>query len=338
MAKGYTVIDAEFHLLPLEVVRELAASGIRGGEVDFQRRLAKPNASYSRILDAEGAIRHMDECGVDVAVIPQAIWLSLGLDVCKSLNDGFAGLVREYPGRFLPCAHVPYLEGQPALDELERAVNHLGMKSVAVVTSQQEVRLDDPRLKPFFKKVSQLGVPVVVHPTVREPLWGGTKFNMSGSISREYEIVKAFVEVLQGVLPEFPDLNFVFAHYAGGAPFLLGKIMSYYEPPKEENIEMIGELPRTIGEFEDSGARNGFTKLLDRVYFNLAGAGGWMPALKQALLAVRPDRLCFATDYPHEMARPADLKTYMGEIQGLDISEEDKAKIFGGNMKKLLKL
>ncbi|MBI4332591.1 MAG: amidohydrolase [Chloroflexi bacterium] len=339
MPKQHTVIDAQFHLLPPGIAGIFAAAGSRAGEVDFQRRLAKPNAAYSRVLDAEGAIRHMDECGVDMAVIPQPIWLSLGLDFCRMFNDGFAELVRSYPGRFLPCAHVPYMEGQPALDELERAVNYLGMKAVAVVTSQQEVRLDDPGLKPFFRKVSQLGIPVIVHPTVREPLWGGTRYNMSGSVSREYEIIKAFVEVLQGVLPEFPDLNFVFAHYAGGAPFLLGRIMSYYEPPKgTENTRMIGEPPRTIREFEESGAGDGFARLLDHVYFDLAGAGGWLPALKQALLVVRPDHLCFATDYPHEMARTADLRAYMEGIQALGLSEEDKANIFGGNIRKLLKL
>jgi len=97
--------------------------------------------------------------------------------------------------------------------------------------------LDDDQLKPFFRKVVELGLPLVVHPPTQERgLWGGTKYDMDGSVSREYEIVKCLVEVLCGVLPEFPDLNFLFAHYGGGVPSLLGRIMSWYTPPENSGI------------------------------------------------------------------------------------------------------
>lgn len=102
-------------------------------------------------------------------------------------------------------AHVPYLEGQPAIDELDRAVSGLGLKCVTVVSDIQGVRLDDERLKPFFKRTSDLNIPVVFHPTVRIPIWGGENYFMSGGVSREYDLVKALVEVLCGVLPEFPN-------------------------------------------------------------------------------------------------------------------------------------
>jgi predicted TIM-barrel fold metal-dependent hydrolase len=160
---------------------------------------------------------------------------------------------------------------------------------------------------------------------------------MSGSVSREYDIIKAFVEVLCGVLPEFPDLNFMFSHYGGGVPFLLGRIMSWYGPPvKGIPKEKVG-LPKTIREFEDYGLKKGFNELLDRIYYDMAGTGGWMPAVKQALMVLKPDRLCFATDYPFEMSRPADLKAYIAGIKRLDIPEKDKVNILGGNARRLFK-
>ncbi len=158
---------------------------------------------------------------------------------------------------------------------------------------------------------------------------------MSGSVSREYEIIKCFVEVISGVLPEFPDLNFIFAHYGGGVPFLLGRIMSWHCPanagvPKEK----IG-VPKTIREFEEFGLMKDFSNLLDRCYFDMAGSGGWIPALRQALIAMKPERLCFGTDYPFEMSHPSDMKAFISEIEALEISEEDKKKMLGGNIKRL---
>ncbi len=337
MAKKYVLVDAQFHHCPLEVARKAAEIPTSDG-LDFREKLERPGLAYKKIYDTEAAVRHMEECGVDMAVLMHPTWIRAGLEFCKMLNDSLAGLSKKYPGKFLPCAHTPYLEGQPAIDELDRAVNHLGLKAVTVLTSMRDVTLDDARLKPFFRKVRELRIPVVVHPTTKVPIWGGVKYNMSGSVSREYEVIKTFVEVLMGVLPEFPELNFLFAHYGGGVPFLMGRIMSWYDPENVRNPEkLVGVPPRTIKEFEESGLKDGFDELVRQVYFDTAGTGGWMPPLQQALLVIKPDRLCFATDYPHEMARPADLAAYIDGIQRLNIREEDKRAIFGGNLLRLFR-
>jgi len=338
----YVVVDAQFHHVPPEAfkkVDEMVFESKEGKTLQERNREARARAKPATqgLQNIEAALRHMDECGVDMAMIMMPGWTVAGMEVCKILNDGLARTAREYPGRFLPMAAIPFIEGQRAIDELARAKNELGLKGVSIITNQRGVRLDDEQLKPFFKKVTQLGLPVVVHPPTQERgLWGGTKYDMDGSVSREYEIIKCFVEVLRGVLPEFPDLNFVFAHYGGGVPSLLGRIMSWYTPPESSGLpKKEVNLPMTIREFEEFGFKSYFDKLLDRVYFDMAGTGGWMPEVKHALSAIKPERLAFASDYPHEMSRPADYKAYLNGIKGLDIPEEDKMKILGGNMKAL---
>lgn len=341
----YFVIDAQFHHVPSEVFQKVDETIFESTEGKaLQERNRRPETrekpSMQRIQNLETSLRHMDECGVDMAMIMMPGWEVAGVEVCKILNNGLARAARLHPGRFLPMAAVPFIEGQRSIDELDRVKNELGLKGVSILTNQRGVRLDDPQLKPFFKKVLHLGLPVVVHPPTQERgLWGGTKYDMDGSVSREYEIIKCFVEVLCGVLPQFPELNFVFAHYGGGVPSLLGRIMSWYTPPENSGIPRRKiHLPMTIREFEDFGLKPYFDKVFDRVYFDMAGTGGWMAEARHAVSIIKPERLAFASDYPHEMSRPEDYKAYVRGIQALDLPEEHKTKILGGNMKTLFKV
>jgi predicted TIM-barrel fold metal-dependent hydrolase len=336
MSDKYVVVDTEFHHVPWKAAQK--AKNLPDGDLKFNSIVRNPDAAYRRVFDIQGCVKHMEECGVDIALVGLGTWTVANLETCRAINDELAKLSDLYPKKFIPMAHVPYMEGQPAVEELNRAVNDLGLRGVTVVTSQGDARLDDESLRPFFKKVGELAIPVLVHPTVRIPVWGGDKYFMSGGVSREYDIIKALVEVLYGVLPDFPDLTFIFSHYGGGAPFLLGRIMSWYTPdnagiPKD----MIGK-PKTYEQFVEYGLKKGFDDLLDRIYFNVAGTGGWIPALKQALTVLRPDRLCFGSDYPWEMGRASDLKAYIAAIETMGIPEEDKKRILGGNMLELFQM
>ncbi|HVP76320.1 MAG TPA: hypothetical protein VMV04_00350 [Thermodesulfobacteriota bacterium] len=53
---------------------------------------------------------------------------------------------------------------------------------------------------------------------------------------------------------------------------------------------------------------------------------------------IKPERLAFASDYPHEMSRPADYKAYLEGIQSLGIPESVKMKILGEKIRALFKL
>lgn len=338
------VVDAQFHHVPAAVykkVDELNFTSPEGRKLQEKNRDPKTIAgkAHSLLQDLDATLRFMDAAGIDVAMIQMPSWSVAGMEVCRVLNNGLAKAAEQHPKRFLPLATCPYIFGQESIDELVRAKNELGFKGIAILSNQQGIRLDDEALKPFFKKVVALGLPVVVHPPTQEKgLWGGTKYGMDGSVSREYEIIKCFTEVLNGVLPDLPELNFVFAHYGGGVPSLLGRIMSWYFPPKAAGLPHREiEHPMTIAEFEEFGLKPYFDKLLDRIYFDMAGTGGWMPEVKHALAVLKPDRLCFGSDYPHEMSRVQDARGYIEGIKSLNIAGEDKAKMLGGNILRLFK-
>jgi len=81
--------------------------------------------------------------------------------------------------------------------------------------------------------------------------------------------------------------------------------------------------------------KEGFDALLDQIYFNTAGTGGWLPALKQALLVLKPERICFGSDYPFEMARASDYTGSISDVGSLDLPEQQTRDILGENAKRL---
>ena len=95
VAKKYVVIDTEFHHIPWAAAQK--AKGLPDGDLKFRRIVETPDAAYKRVFDIEGCVRHMEECGVDMALIGLATWTDAGLDVCKIINDGQAKLSERLP-------------------------------------------------------------------------------------------------------------------------------------------------------------------------------------------------------------------------------------------------
>ena len=337
------VVDAHFHHVPLAVYEKLDALALDDVEA---RRLQLKNrdpayagSKANRLLrDLDATLRFMDEVGIDVSMLQMPSWSVAGLDVCRVLNDGLARAAKDNPARFLPVASVPCIHGEASLDELTRVREELGFAGISILTSQKDIRLDDVSLRPYFKKAAALGLVILVHPpTQAKGIWGGVKWNMDSSVSRQYENVKCFTEVLHGLLPEVEGLKFLFSHFGGGVPSLLGRVMSWYRPPPRAGIDLTHvEWPLTIREFEELGMKPYFDSLMAHCWFDMAGTGGVLSEVPHAMSVISPDRLVFGTDYPHEMARPGDARAYWEGIAGLDASATTKANMLAGNALSLL--
>lgn len=341
MAAKYLVVDAHNHHIPRAAAlkADMAAGGNRGEGINYEgARATNPNLTYQRLFDLEATLRQMEDCGIDICLLGLSNWIGRGGEVCRVINDYHEELNRDYPGKFISLAHVAYQEGAPALAELDRAIKGLGLKGIAVMTSIAGITLDSETMWPLWEKVSKLDVPIVVHPSVKQPIWGGVKYNMSHSVSREYEVAKSVVEVLCGVLPRFPELKFLFAHYGGGIPALKGRIISWFTLKPGDIPEELRGMPRTLKEVEDYKLMPVFNKYFNKMYFDMAGFGGFMPIAIAALAAIKRSRLCFGTDYPFEFWRPADYRSYLAALKRLDIPEEDKRALLGGNVLRVFKV
>lgn len=326
--KKRLVIDAHAHFVPWESTDESNRS--------ISRTL--PEELIRRGSDIGQMIELMDRAGIDIAIINTASRSHFGAEVCKSINDGYARISRQYPGRFIPCAHIFPKETNASLAEMDRAITGLGLKGLALPTSLPGLTLDSPELLPVYEKVNRLEVSLVIHPTVREPLWGGEKYRISTHIAREYEIAKATCEVMYGVLPRFPELKFIMPHYGGGMPVLKGRVLTHHEPqgwPVPRELVNVGKSQRQLKQL---GLSDDFDRSFDKLYFDTSGYCEWMPIMEACILSIKTNRICFGTDYPFLLTAPEDIRAFISNIEKLKISEGDKNLILGENMRDLFRL
>ena len=231
MKKKSLIIDAHHHWMPQEHY-DHPEHYVRSGEEVVHEpggfhvlRNGIKLFSASRVTPrVDEQIDAMDRAGVDKAVLHIGVWLDwIDIKMARFINDTMAEIAAQYPDRIIPLAHVPPLdtEGQK---ELTRAVLELGFKGVGITSHISGTLLDDNRLAPFYKTVSDLDIPIFVHPAAEISLphpHGMEQFDLSRSFGRAFDTTINIARlILSGTFDHFPNIRFVFSHL-GGAFFAL---------------------------------------------------------------------------------------------------------------------
>ena len=322
------IVDWEHHYLPEELW--LKKGGKKGERAIFYERGNPRGTLHPELCDAEEQLRVMDAVGIDVAVLSMAVSNNdpqIALEECRIWDDRTAELTKKYPKRFVGLAPIPPLGGEKAFAELERAIGSLGLKGVVIRSQANGQSMDSEELRPFYKRVSALNVPIFIHPSGVQMGFDILKapYDLYRSVGRELDLIVATTRIiLSGVLEDFPDLTFVISHKGGGIAALKERIEYWFDPPGAGGTR----------------TRKPFDEYLGRIYFNLAGHHGGMNSVKCALTSISPRRLVFGTDYPQEYfdEDPMNIKTYIDNIKKLEIDEENKELMLGGNASRLLGL
>jgi hypothetical protein len=74
-----------------------------------------------------------------------------------------ARYVDKHSDKLMGLAIAPPWGDEESLDELDRAVKDLHLSGVECAAHYGELYLDAPELRPYFKKLNQLNVSIVVH-------------------------------------------------------------------------------------------------------------------------------------------------------------------------------
>jgi predicted TIM-barrel fold metal-dependent hydrolase len=321
------IIDFHIHYSPEELVRDKLGPGGSPRTVFVD---GSPAYTYhDRLFALEKHLASMDQAGVDIAVLSSGAGLTDDLDRCRMVNDKLKKVEERFPGRFLGLAHVPPLGGEPCIRELERAVFQLGFKGVSIPSVIGKTELDATEVRPFFKKVSEMGLFIFVHPALSSS-GAYLDYDLGRSVGREFQLVLTVIRLINGgVLDDFPGLNLIISHLGGGIAALMGRI----EPYQDKLFWGTADHPR-----HGKLPRSPFRDYFDRIYFDTGGFFGNINAVKCALVEMKPKNIVFGTDYPQEIRHEAQIKRYVRDIKELPLSQEEIKGILSENGRKLLKI
>jgi 2,3-dihydroxybenzoate decarboxylase len=282
-------------------------------------------------LDDVGPLRlkEMDAAGIDLQVVShgapslQRLGGETAVPLARRVNDRLCEAVRAHPGRFAGFAALPTSDPTAAADELERAVTKLGFKGAMVHGPTNGVFFDDRRFWPIFERAEALDVPLYLHPAVPHPAVAEAYFKdyakewpMFAKAAWGYTIETATQGirlVLSGVFDAHPRLKIILGHLGESLPFSVWRIDQ--------------ALAR-----EKTG-RKGFREYFCEHFWITTSGNFSTPALLCSIMEMGVDRIMFSIDYPF-----VDNKPGADWMEGLTLSADDKAKIWGGNAKRLLRL
>lgn len=271
----------------------------------------------------------MDEAGIEMQVLSltaPGIQLyhdgATAIRIAKQANELLSRAIEKYPTRFAGFAALPTQDPQAAAEELERAVQQLGLKGALINGQTNGEYLDDKKYWMIFERAEALGVPIYLHPALPstpemlKPYEGrpeliGALWSFTADTG-----MHALRLIFSGVFDAYPSCTLILGHLGETLPFLLWRFDKRYELDTAD--KRLKKQPSAY--------------IQENIVVATSGMFSYPPFLC-TLLALGADRIVFAVDYPYESNKEgADF------IETAPISETDRAKICHLNIERLLKL
>ncbi|HEX3884235.1 MAG TPA: amidohydrolase family protein [Stellaceae bacterium] len=319
--------------------REVVINGKRIKTVDVHAHCVVPDAAkiIGHPLEAPALlwenigdrIAQMDVSGVDVEALSiNPFWYRAGRDQAEELirinNETLVQFCATHPDRFVAFATASLQFPDLAAQQVEHAVKNMGFRGVGVAGSCAGEDLADPKFHPFWQKCEELGVLVFMHPLGTRELEpsGRLKGNglLTNTIGNPLETTIALSHLIfEGTLDRFPGLKICAAHGGGFLPSYANRsdaVMKTFP-------DRVGPFPKKMPTEYIRGGQLYF----DTIMFTAEG-------MRHLIAEAGIDQIILGTDYPFPWnLAPVD---HIMEIPGL--SDEDRIKILGGTVSKLMGL
>ncbi|MDD5464755.1 MAG: amidohydrolase family protein [Candidatus Omnitrophica bacterium] len=302
------LIDAHSHWLPDEIINN--AHFFHKGWGDIQAQLAI-----------------MEALGINRAVLsyPNSdAHLKLGSvsQVAHIYNDNVAKILKAHPKRFIGAAVLPVDNSVDMLEELRRAINELGFKAISLASSYNGIYLDDKMFLPIYKEAQEKDIPIFVHPQIVNPI-GFERVKdplLTPVVEYVFDTTISIGKLLMSdILRQYPKVKFIFAHFGGAICYLKQRFDATYQMLRGMNfVKDLQGLP---------------SDYLKNIYVDTSGdttSANFLLALE----LMGPKHILWGSDWPAKK----DVASGIKAVNDLDISQENKQNILGGNLEKLFVL
>jgi aminocarboxymuconate-semialdehyde decarboxylase len=234
------------------------------------------------------------------------------------VNDAFADVVHRKHGRFTALATLPLNDPAASVKELQRACLDLGLPGAMLFSNVNGIGLNDDRFLPLYEAADDLGAVLYIHPTSPVGVEAMTDFWLMPLVGFLMDTTLAAAKIVFSGIPErFPRIRWALCHLGGAIPYLAERLDRGFEAFSECRVHIPHPPSHYLRKF-----------YYDTVNFSPA-------ALKLAIGFAGVDQILAGSDYPHQIG---SIPKMMESIGALEISDEDRAAIFGGNAVRLLQL
>jgi predicted TIM-barrel fold metal-dependent hydrolase len=257
--------------------------------------------------------------------------------LARLANETMSELVDRYPDRFPAfVASLPMNNPAAVLDEIDHATKTLGARGIQIFTNVSGRPLDEPEFSPIFERAWERDVPIWMHPARSAafsdyPSETQSQYEIWWALGWPYETSAAMARlVFSGVFDRYPGLKVITHHMGAMIPYMEGRIGLGW-------ADQLGSRTATAsGAFTD--LRRHPLEYFREFYADTALCGS-DNATRCGLAFFGLARTAFGTDCPFDPeGGPMYIRETIRVIDNLDLKTEERAQIYEGNARTLLKL
>ncbi|HEX6976585.1 MAG TPA: amidohydrolase family protein [Vicinamibacterales bacterium] len=324
------IIDFHNHYYPPEYVEALrtSASVVKVTYDDAGNPCVHYPGDYNILVpghrDLDYRQQVLAEHGVDTQVLTfttpgvHVEPVDVAVKLARQINDAFAKAKRERRGRFTALATLPLNDPAASVAELERAMKELGLPGAMVFSNVNHVALADERFAPLWKKADELGAVIYIHPTDPAGVEAMLDFWLMPLVGFLMDTTLAASKlVFTGVVERHPNIKWVLTHMGGAIPYLAERL--------DRGYRAFADCRQYISKPPSEYLKSFY---YDTVNFN-------PDAVEFAIKFAGPDHILAGSDYPHQIG---SIPLMIDTIRGLNVSDDVKRAIFGGNAARLLNM
>jgi predicted TIM-barrel fold metal-dependent hydrolase len=243
-------------------------------------------------------LQQMDEAGVQMQVLspaaspPYADKEADAVAAARLINDSYAELAQQHPGRFTAVVSLPLPHIDAALREMERGLDELGMVGVSLTCSCFDRSTAEAEFEPLYAEMNRRRAVLNYHPIqngICSPMINDYRFTVSVGASLEDSAIVLHL-IARRVPERYPHIKYVVPHLGGIIPMQLQRLDN--QAPRQHP-----DLP----EPPSVTAR--------RFYYDTVGHGS-PAALLCAWKAFGADQLVAGSDYPVLLAFETYRQTF----------------------------
>ncbi len=307
--------------------------------------MGKRSRNLPVIWDVDARFRMMDEFGPDyrqvISLASPPIESFAEPEVASVLaqmaNDGMAEMVAHHRDRFPAfVAALPMNDPDAAMKELDRALSQLGAVGVQLYSNAAGKPLDSPEFQPIFDELAKRDRAVWLHPAragnfpdyLTEQR---SKYEIWWTFGWPYETSVAMARlVFSGLFDRHPNLKIITHHMGAMIPYFQGRVGYGWD--------QLGS--RTSDEDYESLLKSMKKRPLDyfKMFYADTALFGARAATECGLEFFGAGRVLFASDTPFEPTPGLYIRETIRVIDSLDISAEDRDRIYFKNAQQLLKI